>query len=46
MHPPEVREQVLKLVESGLNDCEISRQIAVPRTPAMRQAGKTHELGP
>jgi len=32
MHPPEVREEVLKLVEAGLNDCEISRRIGVPRT--------------
>jgi hypothetical protein len=31
MHPPEVREAALKLVAEGLNDCEISRRMGIPR---------------
>jgi hypothetical protein len=31
MHPPEVRKQALALVAQGLNDCEISRHIGIPR---------------
>ena len=31
MHPPEVRAQALVLVEAGLNDCEISRRLGIPR---------------
>lgn len=31
MHPPHVREQALALVAEGLNDCEISRRLGVPR---------------
>lgn len=31
MHPPHVRAEVLRLVEAGLNDCQISRQTGVPR---------------
>lgn len=31
MHPPEVRAEALALVEAGLNDCEISRRLEIPR---------------
>src|SRR4051794_22870142 len=31
MHPPEIRAEALALVERGLNDCEISRRLGVPR---------------
>jgi hypothetical protein len=31
MHPPEVRAEALALVEAGLNDCEISRRLGIPR---------------
>lgn len=32
MHPPEVRAAALALVERGLNDCEISRRLGIPRS--------------
>lgn len=31
MHPPHVREEALALVAAGLNDCEISRRLGIPR---------------
>jgi hypothetical protein len=31
MHPPEVRAKALALVAEGLNDCEISRRLGIPR---------------
>jgi hypothetical protein len=31
MHPPEVKARALELVAQGINDCEISRRIGVPR---------------
>lgn len=31
MHPPHVRAKALALVEEGLNDCEISRRLSIPR---------------
>ncbi|MEK6326165.1 MAG: helix-turn-helix domain-containing protein [Actinomycetota bacterium] len=31
MHPPHVRAEALALVEAGLNDCEISRRLGIPR---------------
>jgi len=31
MHPREVRAEALTLVEAGLNDCEISRRLGIPR---------------
>src|SRR3954466_6077085 len=31
MHPPEIRAEALALVEQGLNDCEISRRLGIPR---------------
>ena len=31
MHPVEVRETALALIEQGVNDCEVSRRIGVPR---------------
>jgi len=31
MHPPHVRAEALALVEQGLNDCEISRRLGIPR---------------
>jgi hypothetical protein len=31
MHPPHVREEALRLVVEGLNDCEVSRRTGVPR---------------
>lgn len=35
MHPPAIKEEALRLVALGLNDCEISRRIGVPR-PTIR----------
>jgi hypothetical protein len=32
MHPPKVRAEALALVKAGLNDCEISRRLGIPRT--------------
>lgn len=31
MHPPQVRAEALALIDAGLNDCEISRRLGVPR---------------
>lgn len=31
MHPPHVKEEALRLVAAGLNDCEISRRMGIPR---------------
>jgi hypothetical protein len=31
MHPPNVRAEALALVDAGLNDCEISRRLGIPR---------------
>lgn len=31
MHPPHVRAAALALVDQGLNDCEISRRLGIPR---------------
>jgi hypothetical protein len=31
MHPREVRAEALALVKAGLNDCEISRRLGIPR---------------
>lgn len=31
MHPPEVREQAMQLIAAGVNDCEISRRMGIPR---------------
>jgi transposase-like protein len=31
MHPPEVKAAALELIAQGVNDCEISRRIGVPR---------------
>jgi hypothetical protein len=31
MHPPQVRAAALALVDQGLNDCEISRRLGIPR---------------
>jgi hypothetical protein len=31
MHPPHIRAEALALVEAGLNDCEVSRRLGVPR---------------
>jgi hypothetical protein len=32
MHPPEVREAVLELIDAGHNDCEVARRTGLPRT--------------
>ena len=32
MHPPHVREEAMRLIAQGLNDCEVSRRIGVPRS--------------
>lgn len=32
MHPPELRAEALALVEGGINDCEISRRLGIPRS--------------
>jgi hypothetical protein len=31
MYPPEVKAKALTLIDAGLNDCEISRRLGVPR---------------
>src|SRR5438093_5669059 len=31
MHPPEARAEALTLVAAGLNDCQISRRLGIPR---------------
>lgn len=31
MHPPHVREEAMRLIEAGINDCEISRHMGIPR---------------
>ena len=31
MHPPQVRAAALALVDQGVNDCEISRRLGIPR---------------
>lgn len=31
MHPPEVKARALALLERGINDCEISRRLGIPR---------------
>ncbi|MEK6271181.1 MAG: helix-turn-helix domain-containing protein [Actinomycetota bacterium] len=31
MHPPHVRAEALALVDAGVNDCEISRRLGIPR---------------
>ena len=31
MHPPEVKQEALRLVAEGLNDCEIGRRLGIPR---------------
>jgi len=31
MHPPEVKQRALELVAEGLNDCEVSRRLGIPR---------------
>lgn len=35
MHPPEVKREALRLIDEGLNDCQISRRMGVPR-PTIR----------
>jgi Homeodomain-like domain len=35
MHPPHVRAAALALIEQGLNDCEVSRRLGIPR-PTIR----------
>ena len=32
MHPPEVKQEALRLVAEGLNDCEIGRRLGIPRS--------------
>jgi Homeodomain-like domain len=32
MHPPEVKARALELVAQGINDCEISRRLGIPRS--------------
>ena len=31
MHPPHVREAATELIRAGINDCEISRRLGIPR---------------
>jgi hypothetical protein len=31
MHPPHVREEAMRLIAAGVNDCEISRRMGIPR---------------
>ncbi len=35
MHPPEIKQEALRLVAAGLNDCEVSRRLGIPR-PTVR----------
>ena len=32
MHPPEIRDEALRLIAAGINDCEIARRLGVART--------------
>ena len=32
MHPPEVKQAALELMEAGVNDCEVARRLGVPRS--------------
>jgi hypothetical protein len=32
MHPPAIRQSALELISAGVNDCEIARRLALPRT--------------
>jgi Homeodomain-like domain len=32
MHPPEAREEAMRLIAAGINDCEISRRMGIPRS--------------
>jgi Homeodomain-like domain len=31
MHPPEARAEAMRLIAAGINDCEISRRMGIPR---------------
>jgi hypothetical protein len=31
MHPPHVREEAMRLIAAGIDDCEISRRMGIPR---------------
>jgi hypothetical protein len=42
MHPPEVRAEALRMVEGGLNDCEISRRTGIPRRTILDWRRPTH----
>ena len=43
MHPPELKAEALRLVELGVNDCEISRRIGIPRRTIMDWRRPTYE---
>jgi len=32
MHPPDIRDRALTLIAEGINDCEISRRLGIPRS--------------
>ncbi len=48
MHPPEVKQEALRLVAEGLNDCEIGRRLGIPRSTVRDWRApryvKTHEV--
>lgn len=48
MHPPALRHSVLELVAAGVNDCEIARRLALPRSTVrdMRHARVRPDLRP
>jgi len=39
LQPAEIRTEALALIAQGLNDCEISRRLGVPRTTVLMRAG-------
>ena len=40
MHRPEIREEALRLVAAGVNDCEIARRLGSPARPCATGAGR------
>ena len=32
MHPSDAKSEALRLIRNGLNDCEVARRLAIPRT--------------
>ena len=43
MHPPHVKQAALDLIAAGLNDCEVSRRLGVPRRTIMDWRRPTYQ---